>query len=147
MHEYNAGCLGVERVCALCEIQTRWKPNSPPRPPCGPSCLPNQMISLILIFEFLCRSSSWWPWPHIGGGRLFWPLLRPQMIVFDQFFCKICFVWVWRRKAFFLVSCRSLLWALGTVCQKGGGFSKKEGGFYALEYFSNVILRDKLAVK
>ena len=27
------------------------------------------------------------------------------------------------------------------------GFPKKEGGFYALKCFSNVILRDKLAVK
>ena len=26
-------------------------------------------------------------------------------------------------------------------------FPKKEGGFYALEFFSNVILREKLAVK
>ena len=55
------------------------------------SWLPNQMISLILIFGFLCRSSSWRPWPHIGGCRLVWPLLRPQMTVLDQFFCKICF--------------------------------------------------------
>ena len=37
--------------------------------------------------------------------------------------------------------------ALGTVSQKGGGFSEKEGGFYALKCFSNVILRDKLAVE
>ena len=56
-----------------------------------PSWLPNQMISLILIFGCLCRSSSWRPWPHIGGCRLVWPLLRPQMIILDQFFCKICF--------------------------------------------------------
>ena len=111
------------------------------------SWLPNQMISLILIFGFLCRSSSWWPWPHIGGGRLFWPLLRPQMAVLDHFFCKIYFLWVWRRKAFFLGSCRSLFWALGSVSQNWGGFSKKEGGSYALECFSNVMLRDMLAVK
>ena len=55
------------------------------------SWLPNKMISLILILGFLCRSSSWRPWPHIGGCRLVWPLLRPQMTVLDQFFCKICF--------------------------------------------------------
>ena len=35
----------------------------------------------------------------------------------------------------------------GNGFPKMGGFPKKEGGFYALEFFSNVILRDKLAVK
>ena len=77
------------------------------------SWLPNQMISLVLLFGFLCRSSSWWPWPHIGGGRLFWPLLRPQMALLGHFFCKIYFLWVWRRKAFFGGSCRSLFLSLG----------------------------------
>ena len=37
------------------------------------------------------RSSSWRPWPHIGWGRMVWPLLRPQKAVLDHFFCKICF--------------------------------------------------------
>ena len=78
-----------------------------------PSWLPNQMISLVLLFGFLCRSSSWWPWPHIGGGRLFWRLLRPQMALLGHFFCKIYFLWVWRRKAFFGGSCRSLFLSLG----------------------------------
>ena len=77
------------------------------------SWLPNQMISLVLLFGFLCRSSSWWPWPHIGGGRLFWLLLRPQMALLGHFFCKIYFLWVWRRKAFFGGSCRSLFLSLG----------------------------------
>ena len=35
----------------------------------------------------------------------------------------------------------------GNGFPKMGGFPKKEGGFYALEFFSNVILREKLAVK
>ena len=118
------------------------------------SWLPNQMISLILIFGFLCRSSSWWPWPHIGCARLFWPLLRPQMAVLDHFFCKIYFLWVWRRKAFFwghvghfFGPWGGIFWDPWTVSRIWGGFPKKEGGFYALECFSNVILRDKLAVK
>ena len=69
------------------------------------------------------------------------------MIFFDHFFCKICVLWLLRRKAFILGSCRSFFWALGTVSQKGGGFSKNEGGFYALKCFSNVMLQDMLAVK
>ena len=145
MHEYNAGCLGVERVCALCEIQTRWKPNSPPRPPCGPSCLPNQMISLILIFGFLCRSSSWWPWPSIDCGRLVWPLLRPQKAVFYIFFCKICFWWVWRRNAFFWVMSvtflgpgRVFFWDLEWFPNKEGGFRKRRR-----DYIRYVIDHDK----
>ena len=51
------------------------------------------------------------------------------------------------KEGFFFGVMSVTFWALGTVCQKGGGFSKKEGGFYALKCFSNVILRDKLAVK
>ena len=55
------------------------------------SWLRNQMISLILIFGCLCRSSCWRPWPHIGGCRLVWPLLRPQMTFLDHFFAKYVF--------------------------------------------------------
>ena len=111
------------------------------------SWLPNQMISLIFIFGFLCRSSSWRLWTHIGWGRLFRPLLRPQMIVFDQFFCKICFFMGMTKEGFFWGVMSVIFWAVGTVFQKWGGFSKKEGGFYALEYFSNMMLRDMLTVK
>ena len=74
-------------------------------------------------------------------------LPRPNYTKLDPVFCKKGGVYIFQSKAFFLGSCRSLFWALGTVCQKGGGFSKKEGGFYALECFSNVMLRDMLAVK
>ena len=74
-------------------------------------------------------------------------LPRPNYTKLDPFFCKKGGVYIFQSKAFFLGSCRSLFWALGTVCQKGGGFSEKEGGFYALKRFSNVILRDKLLVK
>ena len=74
-------------------------------------------------------------------------LPRPNYTKLDPFFCKKGGVYIFQSKAFFFGSCRSLFWALGTVCQKGGGFSKKEGGFYALECFSNVMLRDMLAVK
>ena len=59
------------------------------------SWLPNQMISLILIFGFLCRSSSWWLWPHIGVCRLLWPLLRAWMWDFGPVFRELYFLWVW----------------------------------------------------
>ena len=99
------------------------------------SWLPNQMISLIFIFGFLCRSSSWRLWTHIGWGRLFWPLLRPQMIVFDQFFCKICFLWVWRRKAFFWRSCRSFFGPWERFSKNEGGFPKRRGDFMLWSIF------------
>ena len=35
----------------------------------------------------------------------------------------------------------------GNGFPKRRGFSEKGGGFHALEFFSNVILRDMLAVK
>ena len=73
------------RQPSIQELPLQWLPHV------TPSWLPNQMISLILIFGFLCRSSSWWLWPHIGWGRMVWPLLRPQKAVLDHFFCKICF--------------------------------------------------------
>ena len=90
-------------------------------------------------------STGWWP--HIRWGRLEMKLPRPNYTKLDPVFCKKGGVYIFQSKAFFLGSRRSLFWALGTVCQKWGGFSKKEGGFYALECFSNVMLRDMLAVK
>ena len=90
-------------------------------------------------------STGWWP--HIRWGRLEMKLPRPNYTKLDPFFCKKGGVYIFQSKAFFLGSRRSLFSALGTVCQKWGGFSKKEGVFYALECFSNVMLRDMLAVK
>ena len=99
------------------------------------SWLPNQMISLIFIFGFLCRSSSWRLWTHIGWGRLFWPLLRPQMIVFYHFLCKICFLWVWRRKAFFGGHVGHFFGPWERFAKKEGGFPKRRGDFMILNVF------------
>ena len=100
-----------------------------------PSWLPNQMISLILIFGFLCRSSSWWLWPHIGWGRMVWPLLRPQMAVLDHFFCKICFWWVWRRKAFFWGHVGYFFGPWERFVKNEGGFPKRRGDFMLWSVF------------
>ena len=69
------------------------------------------------------------------------------MIVLDQFFLQNMFSMGMTKEGFFWGHVGHFFLALGTVSQKGGGFSEKEGGFYALECFSNVILRDMLAVK
>ena len=53
------------------------------------------MISLILIFGCLCRSSSWWLGPHIGVCRLLWPLLRASMGDFGPVLCELYLLWVW----------------------------------------------------
>ena len=90
------------------------------------------MISLILIFGCLCRSSSWRPWPHIGGCRLVWPLLRPQMTVWDHFFCKICFQWVWRGQGFFF---RVILVIFGDLVRS---FSRALDGFSNLRGVSQI---------
>ena len=47
------------------------------------------MISLIFIFWCLCRSSSWWLWPHIGVCKLLWPLLRAWMGDSGLVFCEM----------------------------------------------------------
>ena len=54
--------------------------------------------SLLFIFGFLCCSSSWRWQPHIGVCRLLWPLLRAQMAVLTQFFCKMYFLYVSRSR-------------------------------------------------
>ena len=55
------------------------------------------MIS-VLIFGFLCWSSSWWWRPHIAGCKLCWTPLRARMAVLDQFFCKMYFLYVWQER-------------------------------------------------
>ena len=49
---------------------------------------------LLLTFGFLWWSSSWWWQPHIAGCKLFRPLLRAGISVFDHFFCKMYFLYV-----------------------------------------------------
>ena len=50
--------------------------------------------SLLFIFGFLCWSSSWrWQY-HIGGCRLFRPLLRAGMAVLTQIFFKMYFLYM-----------------------------------------------------
>ena len=71
----------------------------------------------------------------IRWGRLEMKLPRPNYTKLDPFFCKKGGFYIFQSKAFFLGSCRSLFWALGTVSQKWGGFPKNEGGFYALSVF------------
>ena len=50
--------------------------------------------SLLLAVGFLYWSSSWWWQPHIAGCKLFRPLLRAGISVFDHFFCKMYFLYV-----------------------------------------------------
>ena len=57
--------------------------------------------SLLLAFGFLYWSSSWWWQPHIAGCKLFRPLLRAGISVFDHFFCKMYFLYVSRSRNFF----------------------------------------------
>ena len=65
----------------------------------GPSVVNCPTIwSLLFIFGFLCWSSSWRWQPHIGVCRLLWPLLRAQMAVLTQFFCKMYFLYVSRSR-------------------------------------------------
>ena len=51
------------------------------------------------------------------------------------------------KEGFFLGVMSVTFLGPGNGLSKMRGVSKKEGGFYALKCFSNVILRDKLAVK
>ena len=90
-------------------------------------------------------STGWCP--PICCARLEMKLPRPNYTKLDPFFLQKRGGLYISEQGFFLGSCRSLFWALGSVFQKWVGFPKKEGGFYALKCFSNVILRDKLAVK
>ena len=55
------------------------------------------MISLILIFGCLCRSSSWWLRPHIGVCRLLWPLLRAWMGDYGVVFREMYFLYGYHR--------------------------------------------------
>ena len=58
--------------------------------------------SPIVIWVFVGQSSSW-PWePHIRGCKLFKPVLRTQMAVFDPIFCKMYLLYrsCPRRKSF-----------------------------------------------
>ena len=92
------------------------------------SWLPNQMISLIFMFGFLCQSSSCRLWTHIGWGRLFWPLLRPQMIVFDHFFAKYVFYGYDEGRLFFGGH-------VGHFFGPGNGFPKMRGDFMLWRIF------------
>ena len=49
--------------------------------------------SLLLIFGFLCWSSSWWWWPLKGVFRLLWPLLslRVRSTLWPNFFLQNVF--------------------------------------------------------
>ena len=52
--------------------------------------------SLLFIFGFLFWSSSWCLRPHIGVSFSVWPLPRAGMVVLDQFFSKMYFLYIWR---------------------------------------------------
>ena len=54
--------------------------------------------SLLFIFGFLFWSSSWCLRPHIGVSFSVWPLLRAGMVVLDQFFSKMYFLYIWRSQ-------------------------------------------------
>ena len=41
-------------------------------------------------------SSSWCLQPHIGVSFLVWPLLRAGMVVLDQFFSQMYFLYIWQ---------------------------------------------------
>ena len=45
---------------------------------------------------FLFWPSSWCLRPHIGVSFSVWPLLRAGMVVLDQFFSKMYFLYIWR---------------------------------------------------
>ena len=81
------------------------------------------------------RSSSWRPWPCIGWGRMYWQLLRPQMAVLDHFFCKIYFLWVWRRKAFFWGHVGHFFGPWERFVKNEGGFPKRRGDFMLWSVF------------
>ena len=97
------------------------------------SWLPNQIISL--IFGSLCRSSSWRLWSQICGGRLFWPLLRPQMVVFDHFFLQNMFLMGMTKEGFFWGSCRSFFGPWERFSKNEGGFPKRRGDFMLWSIF------------
>ena len=52
--------------------------------------------SLLFIFGFLFWSSSWCLQPNIGVSFSVWPLPRAGMVVLDQFFSKMYFLYIWR---------------------------------------------------
>ena len=54
--------------------------------------------SLLFLFGFLFWSSSWCLRPHIGMSFSVWPLLRAGMVVLDQFFSKMYFLYIWRSQ-------------------------------------------------
>ena len=62
---------------------------------------------VIWVFDFVGQSSSW-PWePYIRGCKLFKPVLRTQMAVFDPVFCKMYLLYrsCPRRKSFSSIFC------------------------------------------
>ena len=54
--------------------------------------------SLLFIFGFLFWSSSWCLQPNIGVSFSVWPLPRAGMVVLDQFFSKMYFLYIWRSQ-------------------------------------------------
>ena len=74
-------------------------------------------------------------------------LLRPNYTKLDPFFWQKRGGLYISEQGFFLGNVVHFLGPWDRFSKNGGGFPKKEGGFYALEFFSNVILRDMLAVK
>ena len=89
--------------------------------------------SLLLAFGFLYWSSSWWWQPHIAGCKFFWPLLRARMTVFDQFFCKMYFLYVSRSRKKILAVFWGVLppqkrrfFHLGVQCQNWGANVRNE---------------------
>ena len=89
--------------------------------------------SLLLAFGFLYWSSSWWWQPHIAGCKFFWPLLRAGMTVFDQFFCKMYFLYVSRSRKKILAVFWGVLppqkrrfFHLGVQCQNWGANVRNE---------------------
>ena len=63
-----------------------------------PTCLVGRPTrwSLLFIFGFLFWSSSWCLQPNIGVSFSVWPLPRAGMVVLDQFFSKMYFLYIWR---------------------------------------------------
>ena len=80
-------------------------------------------------YQNIAQGGEWWP--PIRWGILEMKLPRPNYTKLDPFFAKKNGVLYISEQGFFLGSCRSLFWALGSVSQKWGGFPKKEGVFHA----------------